>query len=419
MLFKHSIRMVLGAALLTACATANTESDPPTWEEYKAQATQTAEDGRVYYRIGGDIVVGEKVLREAYDQLVTYLNNEARGIGTAEQASTVMTVNGQDDIWNTTQRKNLTYCVDNAWGADKQRVINEMASATGAWEAVANVDFKYVPAQDGNCGSAPTGVVFSVRKQASGGGCAFFPSFPQSCEGTRVVTYSLLNVPGGPPVTTTGILRHELGHVLGLRHEHIRSGFTCNGGNEQTSNSRNVTSYDSASVMHYPWCQGATNTGDLDITTRDAEGARLLYGPPGGGGAVCGNGAVEAGEQCDDGNTTSGDGCSSTCQTEGTGTQTTDTKSGSVARRAFVHFPAYTVTPGTQLKAVLTGTGDPDLYVRWGANATTTQWNCRPYLDGANETCTLTVPANVTAAHVSVRGFTAATYSVITTYTKP
>jgi TonB family protein len=31
---------------------------------------------------------------------------------------------------------------------------------------------------------------------------------------------------------------------------------------------------------------------------------------------VCGNGAVEAGEQCDDGNATNGDGCSSTCRTE-------------------------------------------------------------------------------------------------------
>lgn len=35
-----------------------------------------------------------------------------------------------------------------------------------------------------------------------------------------------------------------------------------------------------------------------------------------GGGAVCGNGTVEAGEQCDDGNAVSGDGCSATCQTE-------------------------------------------------------------------------------------------------------
>ena len=35
-------------------------------------------------------------------------------------------------------------------------------------------------------------------------------------------------------------------------------------------------------------------------------------------GSVCGNGAVESGEQCDDGNTVGGDGCSSTCQAEAT-----------------------------------------------------------------------------------------------------
>jgi cysteine-rich repeat protein len=39
-----------------------------------------------------------------------------------------------------------------------------------------------------------------------------------------------------------------------------------------------------------------------------------------GGGAVCGNGIIEAGEQCDDGNTVNGDGCSSTCQNEDTST---------------------------------------------------------------------------------------------------
>jgi TonB family protein len=31
---------------------------------------------------------------------------------------------------------------------------------------------------------------------------------------------------------------------------------------------------------------------------------------------VCGNGAIEAGEQCDDGNTVAGDDCSSHCRTE-------------------------------------------------------------------------------------------------------
>src|SRR3989338_6089227 len=35
--------------------------------------------------------------------------------------------------------------------------------------------------------------------------------------------------------------------------------------------------------------------------------------------AICGNGALEGGEQCDDGNESSGDGCSSACVREGGG----------------------------------------------------------------------------------------------------
>jgi serine protease len=411
-----SLKLAIGGLLLSACVSGNPEPQPPSWEEYKAAMTQTV-DGKPLFLIDGDTPVSEKALHEIYDRLVARFRDEVAGIAKIDQRSTVLTVNGIDDIWNSTQRKDLTYCVDNAWGADKQRVVNEMASATAAWEAVANLKFRYVPAQDGACTSSPPGVLFAVRKQASGGGCAFFPSIQDSCEGTRVLTYSLLNVPQGPPVTTTGILRHELGHIIGLRHEHIRSGFPCNGGFEGTTDSRSVTAYDSASVMHYPWCQGGTNTGDLALTARDIQGISSLYGAPGTN-PVCGNRTVEAGEQCDDGNTTSGDGCSSTCQIEG-GTPTTDVKSGSVARNAFSHLAPYTVKPGTTFSAVMTGTGDPDLYVRWGAQPTTTTYNCRPFTSGASETCTLTVPPNVTTAFVSVRGFTRATYTVTTTYTRP
>jgi cysteine-rich repeat protein len=42
----------------------------------------------------------------------------------------------------------------------------------------------------------------------------------------------------------------------------------------------------------------------------------VLLALAGCGGAVCGNGKLEAGEQCDDGNLVDGDGCSSTCKYE-------------------------------------------------------------------------------------------------------
>lgn len=57
----------------------------------------------------------------------------------------------------------------------------------------------------------------------------------------------------------------------------------------------------------------------IPACTEDITGGKT-GGDDQGGGAVCGNGIVEAGEQCDDGNTVNGDGCSSTCQNEDTTT---------------------------------------------------------------------------------------------------
>jgi hypothetical protein len=50
------------------------------------------------------------------------------------------------------------------------------------------------------------------------------------------------------------------------------------------------------------------------------------------------------------------------------------------------------------------GTGDCDLYVKQGSKPTTSSYNCRPYLNGNNETCTI---ANPTAGdwYVMLRGY--------------
>jgi serine protease len=57
------------------------------------------------------------------------------------------------------------------------------------------------------------------------------------------------------------------------------------------------------------------------------------------------------------------------------------------------------------------GTGDADLYVRFGSAPTLTAYNCRPYRNGNNETCTFT---NVSAGtyHINVRASRA--YSNVT-----
>jgi serine protease len=102
-----------------------------------------------------------------------------------------------------------------------------------------------------------------------------------------------------------------------------------------------------------------------------------------------------------------------------TGTPQSGSASGSVAQGAFVHYQALSVLAGTTVSVTMTGTGDPDLYLRFGAQPTTSQWTCRPYLDGASETCSLTVPAGQSQAFISVRGYTSATYSITANWTAP
>jgi len=52
------------------------------------------------------------------------------------------------------------------------------------------------------------------------------------------------------------------------------------------------------------------------------------------------------------------------------------------------------------------GTGDADLYVRFGSAPTTTTYDCRPFLNGNNETCNITT-AQAGTYHVMLRGFSA------------
>lgn len=71
---------------------------------------------------------------------------------------------------------------------------------------------------------------------------------------------------------------------------------------------------------------------------------------------------------------------------------------------------AYTmVVPAgaTDLNFVISGgSGDADLYVKFGSEATTNNWDCRPYRSGNSETCTI---SNVQAGtyHVMLRAYSA------------
>ena len=66
-----------------------------------------------------------------------------------------------------------------------------------------------------------------------------------------------------------------------------------------------------------------------------------------------------------------------------------------------VSVPANTCTLTVAMSG---GTGDADLYVRFGANPTTSTYDCRPYLNGNNETCTFSNPQAGTW-HIGINAF--------------
>ncbi|MCW8108029.1 S8 family serine peptidase [Alteromonas ponticola] len=65
----------------------------------------------------------------------------------------------------------------------------------------------------------------------------------------------------------------------------------------------------------------------------------------------------------------------------------------------------------TMTVSISGGTGDADLYMRLGAQPTTSSWDCRPYKNGNNETCTFTNPSSGTW-HIGIRAYSS--YSGVT-----
>jgi hypothetical protein len=79
---------------------------------------------------------------------------------------------------------------------------------------------------------------------------------------------------------------------------------------------------------------------------------------------------------------------------------------GTVARNVEKRWTTPVVAAGTY-QFTLAGTNDSDLYVRTGSAPTTSLFDCRPYKNGSNETCSVTL-AQPAAIHVMVRGYSTA-----------
>ena len=88
----------------------------------------------------------------------------------------------------------------------------------------------------------------------------------------------------------------------------------------------------------------------------------------------------------------------------------------SVERGGWKHFGPYNATQG-EVVIEMTGSGDADLYVRRGEEPTAAKYDCRPYLNGSDESCVLD---GIGAYYVSIHGYAASEFEFrVTVDTNP
>lgn len=340
------------------------------FDEFLQSVRRECVPGGKYLVDGDDAIADIKLLREFFDTRMAAAAGAPANPGADEPFP----------VWPASRKGSLTYCVSNAFGAQHDKVVADMEAATGAWEQVANVDFDHVAVQDAACGSANDDVLFDVNPVDIGGAYlarAFAPGEPRGGRNLYVDLAALAFDPA-QELQLAGVLRHELGHVLGFRH-----------------------ASDEHSVMNYP--QPGVSVGlKLLLSDRDSNAAACAYGAAPGfsiNPALC-------------------DARPRPAPPPGAPIVKSFADQG-VAPGALREYPAFTAKPGSLVRVSMRPhgdrSGDPDLYVRLGQKPQVrpAAFTCRPFLTGALETCEIdagAAPNNL--VRILVHGYTAGSYDL-------
>ncbi len=245
-------------------------------------------DGTTYWIMEGDFLLDEAELEQyafewaAREEAVNALSN-ANVPPPAAFADELVGMNFGNGNVRWEPGLELSYCVlkdtfVRDGGAGYDLVVDAMQKATADWEKTCGVKFVYRPELDESDELLPEGVLFAVREFNAGGRFIASAFFPYSPKNRRRVLIDPSYYNENLSFDRVGVLRHELGHVLGFRHEHIRPDAPTGCPDEELFGVVDLTDYDPNSVMHY-LC-GGLGEAQLKLTPKDKAGSQKLYGPP-------------------------------------------------------------------------------------------------------------------------------------------
>jgi hypothetical protein len=230
-------------------------------------------DSVKYYLLEGDIMVQRNDIEQ-------YLISKSINLESySEENKLIVTTYNNGRIIKWPENYIIKYSINKrSFSPENYDVIkNNMILATKDWENTCNVKFQYLEEFDNQNLIKPiddlTFVVVGINSNGKFIASAFFPDYDISRR-RILVDPSYFSC----SFNKVGVFRHEIGHILGFRHEQIRfeAPIECQG--ESRTNTRILTKYDPKSVMHY-FC-GGMGTIDLLITPVDIEGSTSVYGKP-------------------------------------------------------------------------------------------------------------------------------------------
>lgn len=236
-------------------------------------------DGRLYI-VEGDLRLSEREVRDYYRARKAQASHASNALPAGSELAVNM-LGDHEDYWKEVEQRRLTYAIDSkSFGRSKEgvaqyeRVKKALKTAAADWEAACEecgLKFEHLAQHD----TTPSHrhVTFIVRRWNSGGrflAAAFYPHDPPERRYVDIDP-TFFTTPHPPE----GVMRHELGHVLGYRHEQVQGVTGCY---PEDGTWKPLTDYEPRSVMHYLCGDGGTRT--LQLTDADRTGHRKLYGRP-------------------------------------------------------------------------------------------------------------------------------------------
>jgi hypothetical protein len=221
-----------------------------------------------YYLTEGDLLRTRDEIAENFEGL------RATPTRASSKELTVNRTGDRDDIWPRGRRA-LTYSIDRrsfASRAESNQVLTDMKNAAAAWvRDCKGCGLTFTFREDPTPSTSE--VTFVVRAFDLPGDYVATAPFPSWGRDRRYVNVDSIYFQIEQPFSGRGVMRHELGHVLGYRHEHLHGVPGCA---EEDGQWRRVIDYSSTSVLHYLCGGGGSSTLDLDAS--DKAGHQKLYG---------------------------------------------------------------------------------------------------------------------------------------------